>query len=450
MTGDDRTGVGGGQPTRGDEGGGGEPTRGSEDGQTAPHAEDTGDGQTAPHAGDTGDGRAAPHAEDTGPDRRPFTDGGEDRGRLRGSLDRAADRMLEASTYERVGIAIGSTALALAIGLVIVAAAGYNPAHFARDVALGSFGSERAIARTLQQTTLFILAGVAVAIAFRAGVFNIGVQGQLIVGGIGCVLSIVWLAPFLPNGTGGGIVLLLVGLTVSVVMGGLYAALPGVLKAHYGANEIITTIMLNFIAIGVVGWAVDGPLRPDDARSVRTEYLPDNVGLPQVVFDNPNFSIVGLGLALAVVVAVAMLMSRTRFGYDMVTSGHQEPAATYSGVPAARMIVATMTLSGMVAGLVGAIFAIMIQGYFIDPSGIGTYGFDAIAVSLLAANNPLGVVPAALLFGALDASGSYVQINTGVPIQLIDGIVGLVVLFVAAPELFRMIARRTDLGGDPR
>ncbi|MFP8955432.1 ABC transporter permease [Natrialbaceae archaeon A-CW3] len=370
--------------------------------------------------------------------------------RLRRALDRAADRMLNASVYERIGIAIGSTTLAILIGLVIVAAVGHDPVQFARDMVVGAFGSERAFSRTLQFTTLFILAGVAVAVAFRAGVFNIGVQGQLIIGGISCVLAIIWIAPFLPTGVFGGVVLILVGLVAAAVTGGLYGALPGALKAYYGANEIITTIMLNFIAIGLVGWAVDGPLRPEDARSVRTAYLPDNVAFPQLVFENPNFSIVGLLLALAVAVVISVVMTRTSFGYDMVTSGYQEPAATFSGVASKHMIVMTMTVSGMIAGLVGAVFAIMVQGYFIDPSGIGNYGFDAIAVSLLAANNPIGVVPAALLFGALDSSSSYVQIHSGVPVQLIDGIVGLVVLFVAAPELFRMIAERTGLGGDDR
>ena len=374
----------------------------------------------------------------------------DDPGRTREALDRVAARLLDASVYERVGIAVGSTGLALLIGLLVVAAAGHNPLLFAQQLVVGSVGSTGAFTRTLRFTTLFILAGVAVAIAFRAGVFNIGVQGQLVVGGIACVLSILWLAPFAPNGTVGGVGLTLVGLFAAVVAGGLYAALPGVLKAYYDANEIITTIMLNFIAIGIVGWAVDGPLRPDDARSVRTEYLPEGVGLPSLVFSDPNFSILGLGLALAVVGVVAVGMTRTSFGYDMVTSGYQASAATFSGVDPKRTIVATMTLSGMVAGLVGAVFAIMIQGYFIDPSGIGTYGFDAIAVSLLAANNPVGVVPASLLFGALESSGSHVQIHSDVPVQLIDGIVGIVVLFVAAPELFRMLAKRTGLGGEKR
>ncbi|MXV62135.1 ABC transporter permease [Natronorubrum sp. JWXQ-INN-674] len=356
--------------------------------------------------------------------------------------------MLDATVLERIGIAIASTALALCIGLLIVAAAGHNPLLFANQLVIGSFGSERAVARTLTFSVLFVLAGIAVAIAFRAGVFNIGVQGQFIVGGFATVASIVSLAPYLPDGTVGGIVLMLVGTLAAVVAGGLYAALPGVLKAYGDANEIITTIMLNFIAIGFVGWLVAGRFSDPEATATRTERLPDNVGFPSVVFDDPNLSIVGIGATIAVVALIAVIMTRTSFGYDMVTSGHQESAATYSGVDAKRMIVSTMTLSGMVAGLTGAIFAIMIQGYFTDPSGIGNYGFDAIAVSLLAANNPVGVVPAGLLFGGLESAGSHIQINSDVPVQLIDGIVGLVVLFVAVPELFRMMAQRTGLGGD--
>ncbi|MCW8172327.1 ABC transporter permease [Natrialba swarupiae] len=358
--------------------------------------------------------------------------------------------MLDATVLERIGIAIGSTAPALLIGLVIVAASGYDPIQFANQLVVGSFGSERAIARTLRYSTLFVLAGVSVAIAFRAGVFNIGVQGQFIVGGFATVVSIVSLALYLPDGTIGGVALMVIGTIAAIVAGGLYAALPGVLKAYGGANEIITTIMLNFIAIGFVGWLVAGRFGDPEATATRTERMPDTVGFPSVVFDDPNLSIVGILVTVVVVVVVAAVMTRTSFGYDMVTSGYQESAATYSGVDAKRMIVSTMTFSGMVAGLGGAIFAIMIQGYFTDPSGIGNYGFDAIAVSLLAANNPLGVVPAGLLFGGLESSSSHIQINSDVPVQLIDGIVGLVVLFVAVPELFLMIARRTGLGGESR
>lgn len=365
-----------------------------------------------------------------------------------GPFERVAGYLLNATVLERIGIAIGATVFALAIGLVIVALAGYNPVRFASQIVVGAFGSERAIARTLRFSTLFVLAGLAVAVAFRAGVFNIGVQGQFIVGGIACVMAIIWLAPLLPEGVLGGVILIAIGTLSAIIAGGLYGALPGVLKAYGGANEIITTIMLNFIAIGVVGWLVNGPFRDPEATSVRTEQLPDHVSLPQIVFSDSSFSIVGFVAAIIVVVAVAFLFTRTRFGYDMVTSGYQETAARFSGVASKQTIVATMTLSGMVAGLTGAIFAIMIQGSFTDPAGIGNYGFDGIAVSLLAANNPLGVLPAGILFGGLESAGSHIQIRSDVPVQLIDGIIGLVVLFVAAPELFRMIGARMGLGGD--
>ncbi|WP_132061508.1 ABC transporter permease [Halorussus amylolyticus] len=358
--------------------------------------------------------------------------------------------MLNASVLQRLAIATASTALALVVGLVVVAAAGYDPIDFIANVFEGAFGDDAAVSRTLKFTTIFILTGVAVAIAFRAGVFNIGVQGQFVVGGFATVMSILWLAPFLPENAVGGVGLIVLGTLAGIVAGGAYAALPGVLKAYGGANEIITTIMLNFIAVGVVGWLVEGPLRGEGNRAPNTERIPEYVEFPSIVYDSPDFSVVGLAVALAVVVIVAVVVARTRFGYDMVTSGHQESAATYSGVDAKRTIVTTMAFSGMVAGVAGAVFAIMIQGYYSDPSGVGTYGFDAIAVSLLAANNPVGVVPAGLLFGGLDSAGAHIGLNSDVPVQLIDGIVGLVVLFVSAPELFRMAAARTGLGGDDR
>ena len=370
--------------------------------------------------------------------------------RARRLLDRAAARALRLTPLERFAVAVASTTLALLVGLVIVAAAGYDPVAFLGYVVEGAFGDGSATARTLKFSTVAILAGVAVAVAFRAGVFNIGVQGQFVVGGFVTVVSILRLEPYLPANAAGGIALMLLGTLAAVVAAGAYAAIPGLLKAYADANEIITTIMLNFIAVGVVGYLVEGPFRGEGNRAPNTERLPEHVSLPRLVYDNPDFSVVGLAVALLVVVLVSVVLTRTRFGYDMVTSGHQRSAAAYAGVDAERTIVATMAFSGMVAGVAGAVFAIMIQGYYSDPGGVATYGFDAIAVSLLAANNPLGVVPAGLLFGGLDSAAAHVSINSDVPVQLIDGIIGLVVLFVATPELFRMAARRAGLGGERR
>ncbi|WP_420871459.1 ABC transporter permease [Halomicrobium salinisoli] len=356
--------------------------------------------------------------------------------------------MLEASVLERFAIAIASTLLALLIGSAIVTATGYDAVTFVSALVYGAVGSSSNVAFTLRQSTMLILTGVAVAVAFRAGVFNIGVQGQFVVGGFATAVTILFLAPVLPGGTVGGVVLMFLGTVAAIVGGGAYAALPGLMKAYADANEVITTIMLNFIASGVVYFLIDAYLSPEGTSAPNTESFPEYVNLPGIVFGSGSFSVIGLGVALLAAVAVFVFMNRTSFGYDLVTSGHQESAAAYSGVDADRMVVSTMTISGMVAGLAGAVFAIMILGYYSDPNTFPTFGFDAIAVSLLAANNPLAVVPAALLFGGLDAGGQYIGFTLNVPSELVDGVVGLIVLFVAAPELFRMSAKRLGLGGD--
>ncbi|MFC6723242.1 ABC transporter permease [Halobium palmae] len=368
--------------------------------------------------------------------------------RARSAVEELAGWMVRATVVERFSIAVASTLLALLIGAVIVDASGYDAVAFVSALLYGAAGNISNLAFTLRQSTMLILTGVAVAIAFRAGVFNIGVQGQFVVGGFATVLTVLALAPLLPGGVVGGIVLMLLGTIAAVVVGGSYAALPGLMKAYSGANEVITTIMLNFIASGVVYFLIDAYLRPSGTSAPNTESLPEYVSLPGFAFGSGSFSVIGLAIALLAAVGVYVVMDRTRFGYDLVTSGYQESAATYSGVDSKRTVVTTMVFSGMVAGLAGAMFAVMILGYYSDPNTFPTFGFDAIAVSLLAANNPLGVIPAGLLFGGLDAGGQYIGFTLDVPAELVDGVIGLIVLFVAAPELFRMSARRLGLGGD--
>ncbi|WP_349292256.1 ABC transporter permease [Halobacterium zhouii] len=355
--------------------------------------------------------------------------------------------MLGATVLERFAIAVASTLLALLLGSLVVAASGYNPVRFGYALVYGAFGSLSNVAFMLRQSTMLILAGVAVAVAFRAGVFNIGVQGQFVVGGFATALTVLFLAPHLPGGALGGVLLVCLGTVAAVLSGGAYAAIPGLMKAYADANEVITTIMLNFIASGVIFFLVNGYLRPPDAVAPNTQPFPDYVDLPSVAFASPSFSVIGLGIALATVVVAYVVVNRTRFGYDLVTAGHQQAAAAYSGVDPERNVVATMVFSGMIAGLAGAVFAVMILGYYSDPATFPRFGFDAIAVSLLAANNPLGVVPAGLLFGSLDAGGQYIDFTLNIPAELVDGIIGLVVLFVATPELFRMAGRHTGLGG---
>ena len=398
---------------------------------------------------------------------------------------RALERLVEASATERALISFASLVLAIAVGTVIILVAGrmttcreaafwltnpqpfvvpelfrmgfcYNPVTVFDRLFLGALGDPLTpgwdplngqFAVTLRETTVLVFTGLSVALAFRAGIFNIGTQGQLVVGALATALGVLWVAPFV-SGVVGTVLLVPFGLLLGAIFGGLYGAIPGALKAYADANEVITTIMLNFIAAGVVYFLIDAYLKPPGAAAPNTAAFPDYVDLPGVAFGSPSFSVIGLAIALLTVLVVYVLMARTSFGYDLVTSGHQEPAAKYSGVDPKRMIVRTMTISGMVAGLAGAMFAIMILGYYSDPNSFPTFGFDAIAVSLLGANNPLAVVPAGILFGGLDAGGQYIGFTLDVPSELVDGVIGLIVLFVAVPELFRMAGRYTGLGGE--
>jgi ABC-type uncharacterized transport system permease subunit len=354
--------------------------------------------------------------------------------------------MVDADAVERLLIALASVGLALFLGSIVVAAAGYDPVLFVYSLLYGAIGTVSNIVFTLRQTTMFIITGVAVAIAFRAGIFNIGVQGQFVVGGFATTLTVLGLVPHLPGGAVGGAVLIVLGTLAALFAGGAYAAIPGLMKAYADANEVITTIMLNFIATGVVLYLIDSSLRPAGISAPNTESFPDYVSFPSIVFDSSSFSVLGLAIALVAIVIVYIVLTRTRFGYDLRTSGVQGPAAAFSGVDPRRTIVSTMVFSGMVAGLAGAVFTVMVLGYYSDPATFPTFGFDAIAVSLLAANNPLGIIPAGLLFGGLEAGQQFIGINLDIPQELVDGVVGLVVLFVATPELFRMAGHRVGLG----
>ncbi|MDR9430526.1 MAG: ABC transporter permease [Natronomonas sp.] len=359
-----------------------------------------------------------------------------------------ASRLLDASVAERFLIAVAAIVLSLVISSLVLVALGHDAGLFMYSLLYGAIGTPGQVAFTLRKATMLILAGIAVAVAFRANIFNIGVQGQMVVGAFTAAMVILGVAPHLPAGGPSGVVLVLLGLLAGVAGGAAYAAIPGLMKAYADANEVITTIMLNFIATGLLFVLVDGPLKAPGAPAPRTVIFPEYAGLPSLILDSRSFSVLGLGLALVTVVVVYVILTNTRFGYDLQTTGFQAAASAFSGVKPKRTIVTTMMFSGMIAGLTGGLYVVMIVGYFQDPGVFPTFGFDGIAVSLLAANNPLGAVPAGLLFGGLAASGQYVDVNLAVPKELVSGIIGLIVLFVATPELFRMAADRFIPGGD--
>jgi simple sugar transport system permease protein len=379
----------------------------------------------------------------------------------------------QTSVGERVLIAVSALLLSVLLGTVIVTVAGllatcrdpvltlggstlcYDPFYVFDRLFLGALGDPFAggwsplnpqFALTLRETTVLVFTGLSVALAFRAGIFNIGTQGQLVIGGLLSALAVLWVAPLVSGGLG-AVLLLPVGLLAGAVGGGAYGAIPGLLKAYADANEVITTIMLNFVATLVALYLVTGPFKDPNSQANQTPPVPEVAQFPSLVFDpRTDFSLLALLLALAFVAGLYYLLTATAFGYDLRTAGSQPAAAEYGGVDAARTVVSSLTLSGAIGGVGGAVYVLMILGKF--QTGVPSYGFDGITVSILAGNNPVGVVFAALLFGVLKSGSTVVAFATDVPPQLVGVLRGLIILFVAMPEFFRLVGRRLAAGED--
>jgi len=381
-------------------------------------------------------------------------------------------RLAGASATERILISTAALVLSILVGAVLVLIAGrmttctaseavyyfgtgfcYDPVVVFDRLFLGALGDplsggwspDGQFSVTLRETTLLLFTGLSVALAFRAGIFNIGTQGQMVVGALATALGVLWVSP-LVSGVVGTVLLVPFGVLVGAVFGGLYGAIPGLLKAYADANEVITTIMLNFIATGVTLYLVSGAFKDPESAANQTVPLPEYAQFPTLLFGGrQDFSLVALAFGVVAVGGLYYLLEHTAFGYDVRTSGIQPQAAEYGGVDAARTIVASLTLSGAMGGIAGAMYVMMILGTF--QTGLPDYGFDGITVSILAGNNPLGVGIAALLFGVLKSGTTVVQFATDVPPQLVGVLRGLIILFVAMPEFFRLVGKRvTDTG----
>ena len=372
-------------------------------------------------------------------------------------------RLVAASWAERLGLSLAALVASVLVGGLIVFFSGtaatcdepaygffgltscYNPVSVYVLLVTGAFGSLLSdpfnfnMALTLKESTLLIFTGLSVAVAFRAGLFNIGSQGQLVIGGLASAIAVLTAGPLLPGV--GGLLLVPLGVGVGALAGGLYGAIPGALKAYADANEVITTIMLNFVAAQVAFFLVSTYFAAPDSQSVETSEIPVGAVLESALFGSgSDFSIVALAGGLALVAGLYYLIGYTSYGFDLRTSGLQPEAARYGGVDAKRTIVSSMALSGAFAGIGGAVWVLMVMGRF--QTGVPALGFDGITVSILAGNNPLGVVPAALLFGVLKSGSLAVQLSTGVPVQLVGVLRGLIILFVAMPEFFRLLGTR--------
>jgi len=292
------------------------------------------------------------------------------------------------------------------------------------------------ISETLRISTPYIFAGLAVALGFRGGLFNIGAEGQYFIAGLTTVY-VGYSLPGLP-----WIIHLPLALVAGMLGGALWAAIPGYLKGKTGAHEVINTIMMNYIAFRFAEFMLDvgGPMSRGDGRPVSPEIAPSSY-LPQF-FPNSAALRFNVGFLLALLVAwlIWWLLFKTTLGYEIRTVGQNPRAARYAGMSVPRTIVITMAISGALAGLSAATDILGVL-HFMPNAFYSGYGFDAIALALLGNSHPLGVVLSSLLFGALRAGAQNMQGIAQVPIDLTSILQGLIIVFIAAPEIIRALYR---------
>ena len=322
------------------------------------------------------------------------------------------------------------TALAIFLSLVVpalvIAGVGYNPWIAFKDLLWGALGGGYQIGSALVKFAPLLTAGIGVAIAFRSGLWNIGNLGQFLAGGLGAALAGLYFGSF-PGAW-------LFGLIAGCLAGALWALLPGLLRVFWSINEVITTLMMNYIAIEITSYLVGGPWRDPQGTEAFTAHFAEGTILPIVL---PGTRLhAGIVVAILAVIVMAWVLRNTVFGYQLTITGAQDEVARFNGMNTGRIILLTMFISGGLAGLAGVGEVAGVQHRVIEGFSSG-YGYTAIAIAMLGGSNPIGVAISAFLFAALVIGANGMQDLVGVPVSLVFIIEGLVLLFVLGGEMFR-------------
>jgi simple sugar transport system permease protein len=330
-----------------------------------------------------------------------------------------------------------ATLAALGVGAVMLLLLGANPLEAFGALLEGAFGSTNALADTVVKATPLLLIGLGICISFRGNVINIGGEGQMIVG----ALTATALGLAFPESP--GIVMIPLAMILGFLGGALWGGIPGALKAYFNVNEILSTIMMNAIAVQLMNFLLSGPMI-DPIQAARDSQIPQTARLA-AQFDLPRLipTRLHLGALIAVVLAVAVyfLLWRTTLGYRIRAVGQNPHASRYAGIDVKRQIVFALLLSGAFAGLAGAVQVFGVNHRMITDGSAtgftGSAGFNGIVAALFGQLHPLGTIPASFLFGALLVGANKLQRVVQVPSAVIIALNGLVVVFVVSSEIFR-------------
>ncbi len=331
------------------------------------------------------------------------------------------------------------------VGGVVIAMVGVNPIYAYHHLWYGAFGTVNNLSETLVKTTPMLIAGTGLAISFRSNLTNIGAEGQMITGAVAAVLT-AFAVQSLPS-----VMAITLCLLAGFLGGGFYGALAGFLKARKGTSEIISTIMLNYIAISFLGYLLDGPMKEPGGYFPQTALMPAATVFPRLI---PGTRLhIGILLAVVLLVGYYILIFRLPLGYRIRAVGLNPNAARYAGIRVERHVVIAMLLSGGLAGLAGMSEVFGLHGRLYNGFSAG-YGFDAVAIALLGRLHPLGVPLAALFFGALRVGANAMQNAVQIPVAVVFVIQGVSVLFILTDVLLRekvldFLKSRKNRGGIP-
>lgn len=344
-------------------------------------------------------------------------------------------RYIPTTTIKAVLVQILAILLAFITGAIVLSLTGYSPTLAYSAMFKGAFGNMYGIGQTLSKATPITFTALAFLFAFKSGLFNIGAEGQLVMGAMAsAVVGISFDGLPAP-------VHVTLALLAGAVAGGLWGFIPAYLRAKFGAHEVITTMMLSYVALYLTSYMVNYPFKAPGSVAHTIPVL-ESARLPRIL--SPTQLSASFYLVILLVVVMEYVLRRTVLGFELRATGLNPDAAENAGINVNRGMILALVISGAMAGLGGSGEILGVHRRFIDNFSPG-YGWDGLAVALVGGLNPVGAFLAAILFGALRSGGMAMTRATGVPLDIVFLLQALVILFVAAPKMIRTLLKRSGL-----